>query len=411
MRFILFFILSITLFAVDAELTIEKDVESKTTISIVEDINTAGSSSKHKKMFSLLLNDIKMSGHFEADATPRRGSFEDGSMLPPELHDREYIIKYSYSSSGTKLDIKLIQVHDNTIVLSKGYSIHSSQRYPFLSHNAVVDINNALGHDDISWMKRHILFSKYTGSRKSEIWVADYTLSFSNVILRGGLNLFPKWANREQSAFYYTSYNHLKPTLYRVNMNSGSRKKIISSEGMLVCSDVTADGSKLLLTMAPNGQTDIYEYSVGDGAKNRVTKFGGIDVNGKYIGDESRIAFVSNRTGRANIYAKSIGSSSVSKIAQHGSNNSSCDVFDKYILYSVREGGATNVYLGSAYSSYVRPLTSNGSNQFPRFSADGKVVLYIKQKGSKNSIGYMNLATNENALYPMQSGKIQSIDW
>jgi TolB protein len=260
-------------------------------------------------------------------------------------------------------------------------------------------------------MKRHILFSKYTGSRKSEIWVADYTLSFSNVILRGGLNLFPKWANREQSAFYYTSYNHLKPTLYRVNMNSGSRKKIISSEGMLVCSDVTADGSKLLLTMAPNGQTDIYEYSVGDGAKNRVTKFGGIDVNGKYIGDESRIAFVSNRTGRANIYAKSIGSSSVSKIAQHGSNNSSCDVFDKYILYSVREGGATNVYLGSAYSSYVRPLTSNGSNQFPRFSADGKVVLYIKQKGSKNSIGYMNLATNENALYPMQSGKIQSIDW
>jgi len=411
MHFILFFLLTLNLLAVDAELTIEKDVESKASISIVEDQNRAGSSSRHEKMFALLRNDIKMSGHFNLDATPRRGSFEDDFMIPPELHDREFILKYSYYSSGDKLDVKLIQVYDNSVIFQRNYRVNSAERYPFLAHNAIVDINKALNYDDISWMKRYIIFSKYTGSRKSEIWIADYTLLFSSVIVRGGLNLFPKWANQEQSAFYYTSYNNRIPTLYRVNMNSGSRKKIISSEGMLVCSDVTADGSKLLLTMAPNGQTDIYEYSVGDGAKNRVTKFGGIDVNGKYIGDESRIAFVSNRTGRANIYAKSIGSSSVSKIAQHGSNNSSCDVFDKYILYSVREGGATNVYLGSAYSSYVRPLTSNGSNQFPRFSADGKVVLYIKQMGSKNSIGYMNLATNENALYPMQSGKIQSIDW
>jgi TolB protein len=411
MRFILFFILTIGLFAVDAELTIEKDVESKTSISLIEDVTTAGSSNRHHQMFSLLLNDIKMSGHFEVDKTPRRGSFEMGSMLPPELHDREYIIKYSYSPSGTRLDIKLIRVYDNVAILEKGYSVNSSQRYPFLSHNAIVDINSALGYDDISWMKRHILFSKYTSSRKSEIWIADYTLLFSSVILRGGLNLFPKWANKSQSAFYYTSYNNLLPTLYRVDMRSGNRKKVISSEGMLVCSDVTADGSKLLLTMAPNGQTDIYEYTVGSNSKKRLTKFGGIDVNGKYLGDESRIAFVSDRMGRANIYAKSIGSSSVSKIARHGANNSSCDAFDKYILYSVKEGGATNIYLGSAYSSYVRPLTSNGSNQLPRFSSDGKVVLYIKQQGAKNSIGYMNLATNENALYPMQSGKIQSIDW
>jgi TolB protein len=412
MRFILFFILTINLFGVDAELTIEKDVESKTSISIIEDVNTAGSTDKHHKMFTLLLNDIKMSGHFEVDKTTRTGSFEDGSMLPPELHDREYIIKYSYSSSGTKLDIKLILVSEERVILQKGYSVNSSQRYPFLSHNAIVDINNALGYDDISWMKRHILFSKYTSSRKSEIWVADYTLLFSSVIIRGGLNLFPKWANESQSAFYYTSYNKLFPTLYRVDMNSGNRKKIVSSEGMLVCSDVTADGSKLLLTMAPKGQTDIYEYDVEGGSKNRLTTFGGIDVNGKYLGDESRIAFVSNRmSGKANIYAKSIGSSSVSKIARHGSNNSSCDAFDKFILYSVREGKSSNIYLGSAYSSYVRPLTSNGSNQLPRFSNDGKVILYIKQEGGKNSIGYMNLATNENALYPMQSGKIQSIDW
>nr|MCH9741435.1 Tol-Pal system protein TolB [Campylobacterota bacterium] len=312
---------------------------------------------------------------------------------------------------GTKLDTKLIRVYDNQVVFQKGYSVNASQRYPFLAHNAIVDMNNAIGHDDISWMNRYILFSKYTTSRKSEIWIADYTLLFSSAIVKGGLNLFPKWANGNQSAFYYTSYNDHLPTLYRIDMGSGSRTKVVSSEGMLVCSDVSRDGSRLLLTMAPNAQTDIYEFNVHSGSKTRLTKFSGIDVNGKYLGDESRIAFVSDRMGSANIYSKSIGSPSVSKIAHYGYNNSSCDAFDQFILYSVKEGGSNNIYLGSANSSYIRPLTSSGSNQLPRFSNDGKVILYIKQNRGKNSIGYMNLATKQSALYAMQSGQIQSLDW
>ncbi|MCK4441945.1 MAG: Tol-Pal system protein TolB [Sulfurovaceae bacterium] len=409
MRFILLLLLTINLFAIDAELTIEKDVDSKASISIIEDENGIGSSELHQKMFELLLNDIKISGHFNADRSHHQGSF-DSEIIAPELHDREYILKYSYSSTGDKLRIKLVRTYDNSIVLDKGYSINSSKRYPFLAHNAIVDINNALNYDDISWIRRYILFSKYTSSGKSEIWIADYTLRFSDVIIRGGLNLFPKWANQNQTAFYYTSYNGTLPTLYRVDMESGNRKKIISSEGMLACSDVSSDGGRLLLTMARNGQPDIYEYTVGGGVK-KITNFRGIDVNAKYIGDESRMVFVSNRMGKANIYSKAIGSSSVSKIPQYGNNNVSCDAFDQYILYAVKEGSATNIYLGSVSSSYIRPLTSNGSNQLPRFSNNGKVVLYIKQNGGSNSIGYINLATRENSLYPMVRGQIQSIDW
>jgi len=409
MRFILLFLLTINLFAIDAELTIEKDVDSKASLSIVEDENSVGSSMFHQKMFKLLLNDIKMSGHFNIDTKHHKGSFDDG-IIAPQLHDREYILKYSYSPMGDKLHVKLIQTYDNRVVFDKGYSVNSSDRYPFLSHNAIVDVNNALNYEDISWMRRYIIFSKYTSSRRSEIWVADYTLSFASIIVRGGLNLFPKWANPKQTAFYYTSYNNTLPTIYRVDMLSGNRTKIISSAGMLVCSDVSRDGSRMLLTMAPKGQPDIYEYSIG-GTPKKITTFRGIDVNGKYVGDESQIVFVSNRMGRPNIYSKSIGSSSVSQVPQYGSHNVSCDAYNEYVLYAVKEGRATNIYLGSIYSSYTRPLTSNGSNQLPRFSSNGKVVLYIKQNYGKNSIGYMNLATRDSVLYPMISGQIQSIDW
>lgn len=410
MRYILLILLTLNLYSdqgFDAELNIEKDVTSKASLSLVEDTASAGSNSK---MFNLILTDLKMSGHFNVDQELRQGSFDD-AMVPVELHDREYILKYSFSPTGTNLRVKLIRVSDNAMVFQNTYSVNISARYPFLSHNAVVDVNNALGYDDISWMKRNILFSKYTGTSKSEVWIADYTLSFSSPLVRGGLNLFPKWANSNQSAFYYTSYNASLPTIFKVNMSSGSREKIVSSQGMLIASDVSQDGSRVLLTMAPDGQPDIYELSVNSGSKKRLTTFKGIDVNGKYLGDESRIAFVSDRVGGANIYTTSIGSSSVSKAAHYGNNNSSCDASGENLLYSVGEGGSSNIYLGSANSSYVRPLTSNGSNELPRFSSDGKVVLYIKKTGRGNSIGYMNLATKQSALFNMQSGNIQSIDW
>ena len=410
MRYILLFLLTLNLYSFDAVLDIEKDVETKATISLMEDGSTAGSTVNHSKMFNVLLNDLKISGHFEVDTQLRRGGFDD-TLLPVELHSREYLLKYKYGATGTTLSVKLIRVADSFMVFQNNYSVNAMARYPFLAHNAVVEFNSVLGFEDISWMKRNILFSKYTGSRKSEIWIADYTLSFASVILRGGLNLFPKWANSAQSAFYYTSYNHAIPTLYKVDMNSGSRRKFIASEGMLVASDVSQDGSRILLTMAPNGQTDIYEFNVNSKSTKRLTTFSGIDVNGKYIGDESQIAFVSDRIGRANIYTKSIGSRSVSRAARYGNNNESCDAFGQHILYSVKEGGSENIYLGSVSSSYVRPLTSNGRNKLPRFSSDGKVILYIKQNGGRNSIGYMNLATKQSALFPMKSGKIQSIDW
>ncbi len=402
MRYLLTLILLFNhIFGIDAKLTIEKDVPSRATIAVINENSKTGSISD-VKMFELIKDDIKISGHFNL-------SNKEFNSLDIYDDNIEYILKYSYSSN--RISAKLIEISSNNIIFQKNYMVNTKSRYPFLAHNVVADINSALGYEDISWIKRYIIFSKYTSSRKAEIWIADYTLTFASVIIRGGLNLFPIWANSNQSKFYYTSYNNRVPTLYIVDMQDGNREKIISSEGMLVCSDVSRDAKRLLLTMAPNGQPDIYEYSLDSKDLNQITKFSGIDVNGKYVGDESKIVFVSDRTGKANIYLKSIGSSAVSKVAIYGSNNSSCDAFDRYIIYSVKESGNTNIYLGSLYDSYVRPLTDSGVNIFPRFSQNGRVVLYIKQRGDNNSIEYINLSTKESKLYPMVNGQIQSIDW
>jgi len=412
LRYLVLLLLSLNLFAVDATLRIEKDVEHRSRIALVD-----ASPSVNEKFFKILLSDLKISGHFLADSKHNRGDL-NSQFIAPALKSKEYVLRYALTqSSGTKLIIRLLKASDGTQLFKKSYSIPTTSKAPFLAHKAVYDINKVLNYPDISWINRYVVFSRYTTPRQSEIILADYTFNYKKVVIRGGLNLFPKWADAKQKSFYYTSYAGVIPTLYKLNIYSGSKQRIISSEGMLVCSDVNKNGTKLLLTMAPQGQADIYEVSSSGGSKKRITSFNGIDVSGKYVDNESRIVFVSNRLGYANIFKKSINGSGVSQVVHHGRNNNAVDAHGSKIVYSSREsqnsfGNNTfNLYLTSSSASGTRPLTTTGTNQFPRFSTDGSIIQYIKHRGSGSSIGYTNLTSQQSLLFPLGGRKIQSIDW
>lgn len=411
-RYLLLVLLTLNLFAVDATLTIEKDVEQRARIALED-----GSSLPSENIFRMFVSDLKISGHFLVDPVHHQGSF-GGAVIDPSLKTQEYVLKYRLiQSSGTKLTVRLLKAAEGKEIFKKSYAIASTRKTPFLIHKAVSDINDLLRFPSISWINRYVVFARYTSPRRSEIVLADYSFTYQKTIIRGGLNLFPIWADAHQRAFYYTSYRGLVPTLYKLNIYTGARTKVIASEGMMVCSDVSKNGSKLLLTMAPSGQPDIYELDLATGAKRRVTTFNGIDVGGKYVDDESRIVFVSNRLGYANIFKKSIRGSAVSQVVHHGRNNNAVDAYGKRIVYTSRESSSAfgsntfNLYLTATDSISTRPLTTTGSNQFPRFSSDGSVVQYIKHAEGGSSIGYINIDSKQSVLFPMNGKRIQSIDW
>lgn len=400
------------IFAVDATLKIEKDVEQRLRVALVD-----GSSVPNKKVFDILVSDLKISGHFLPDTTQHQGDYAS-NFIVPTLKGQEYVIKYMLDQSqGTKFSVRLLKASDGRQIFQKSYGIPDSAKMPFLIHKAVNDINDILKYPSISWINRYVVYAVYTGPGRSEIRLADYTFNYKKTIIRGGLNLFPKWADAAQRSLYYTSYQGTLPTLYRLNIYDGSKTAIATSEGMLVCSDVSQDGSKLLLTMAPEGHADIFEFDLATKAKKRVTRFKGIDVSGRYVDDESRIVFISNRLGYANVFKKSINSAATSQVVYHGRNNNACDAHGDKIVYSSRESnnafGANtfNLYLTSSGGTDTRPITTTGTNQFPRFSADGSVILFLKQSGHRSSIGYINLTSYQSLLFPFQDRKVQSIDW
>ena len=404
------------LFASDLTLEIVKEVGSPKIA--IEDCTTTVATKTDLKFFKLLVGDLEVSAHFNVDNRRNLANFDDALNLL-KYKDKSYLLRYElyYNDKGAlSARIKFFNVKNGTTILQKIYSITSFERYPFLAHSIIYDVNKALGFDDVGFLKSFVVFAQSIAPRKSNIVVSDYTLSYKKTIIEGGLNIFPKWANKEHTKLYYTAMQGV-PTLYLVDIYKGTRKKILSSEGMLVCSDVSEDGSKLLLTMAPNYQPDIYEYDTITHRLRRITSYPGIDVNGNFVQQSKSVIFISDRLGYPTIFMKRIGSQAVQRVVYHGKNNSSCNAHNNYIVYTSREsdnafGSNTfNIYLASLDSDYIRRLTANGVNLFPRFDEAGETVLYIKHHMRQTGLGIIRLKFNKAYIFPLFVGKIQSIDW
>ncbi len=411
----IFILMICSIWLLGSDATIEVIKESGTLPSIVVEDATENfnSHTTSKKFAKLLMADLAVLTIFNVDKSYKTAGYDD--LLGDAKS--QYTLRFRLSKDDLNafvVEAKLIQGSEE--LMRRSYRVAKDKMSPFLAHSIAYDINEHFGQEPVEWMKNKVIFSRLSGRKQSEIIIADYTLSYQHVMIQGGLNLFPKWANSQRTAFYYTSLSGDVPTLYKINIKSGTKELIATSDGMLVCSDVSRDGKNLLLTMAPDGQPDIYKYNTQTKKFKRVTKYGGIDVNGQFMSD-GRIVFVSNRLGYPNIFAKSANGRSVEQMVYYGRNNAACTAHNEYIIYKSRESdnafehNTFNLHLISTKTDFIRRLTATGDNEFPRFSEDGKVVIYVKNYQGQSAIGIIRLKQNKNFLFPLSSGRIQAMDW
>jgi len=416
LRFLISLLLIVNfLYGADATIEVIKKVESLPTIA-VEDSSLDYDETFRKRFFKALVADLNVLSLFNVERKYEVSDF-DTLRVNVANKDKNYVVKYDiYNDDMNKfhVDFKLIQ--NEEVVLSKKYRVSRENIYMFISHAIAYDINKYMGAPSVEWMKRKIIFSRVVASKLSEIVVADYTLAYQQVVVKGGFNLFPKWANKRQTQIYYTSLDGFKPTLKHMDITTAKVTNLLSSDGMLVCSDVSDDSSKLLLTMAKTGQPDIYLYNVDSGHYKRLTRYSGIDVNGQFVND-NKIVFISSRLGYPNVFSKDLRTSEVEQLVYYGRSNSACSAHGDYVVYKARESSNAfgkntfNLHLISSKTDFIRRLTATGVNEFPRFSRDGDAIIFIKNYKSQSAIGIIRLNHNKNYLFPLSYGKIQSMDW
>ena len=415
LRYIFLLLLSVTLFSADLTIEVKKKIDTLPSLAI-EDASISYGDRFKMGFFKAIFADMNVISLFNVDKN-RILNYYNATTVAVQNKDKDYVLRYKlFEDDLGKLHVEMKLIHADEVKFAKTYKISKKSAYIFLAHAMAYDINKYMGGDNIEWIKHKVIFSKIVAPRKSELVIADYTLTYQHTILKGGFSVFPKWANKKQNAIYYTSLSDAKPTLKYFDIRKGKIKNIASSDGMMVCSDVNEAGDKLLLTMAPSSQPDVYLYDVKKKTFNRLTTYGGIDVGAQFLGKE-KIVFVSDRLGYPNIFQKSIYGKDVEQLVYYGRTNSACSVWKNYIVYKVRETSnlfsknTFNLHLISLNSDSIRRLTATGVNEFPRFSDDGDAILFIKNYKNQSAIGVIRLAYNKNYLFPLKSGRVQSLDW
>jgi TolB protein len=408
--------ISAAVFAADATLEVIKEVGS--VLSVVVEPKNRVQSEMDKKIGKAIEADLKVAGFYNVLAPPDGAS----ASLPFDhqvYRNINHLIRYEFFHDGGKIGIRALayDIKGGKTILSATYTVSRNERYVFLAHRLVKELADKLDIGGLEWMERYVLLSKQLGAKETEIMVADYTLTFKQTVVKGGFNVFPKWADASQSAYYFTKYLD-KPTLYKADLYSGEQTKIIESEGMLVCSDISADGKKLLLTMALDDQPDVYELDLTVRKYRRLTNYRGIDVSGHYLDDDTAFAFVSDRTGHPEIFYSLLNNpSSALQFVFKGRNNNYIDTHKHYAVFVSRETDSEfadntfNLYLISTKSDFIRQLTTTGKNNFPRFSPSGDTILYTKELPKESALGIIRLQYNKSFLFPLESGWIQAVDW
>ncbi len=399
----------------DATIEVIKKVDSLPSLA-VEDSSVSYGDTFQLTFFKSIIADLNVLSIFNVDRHHNKVHYNDTNVVV-ENKDMNYVLRYKLLEDDNGiLNVESKLIKDSTTVFSKNYKISRKNVYMFITHAMAYDINEFMGEPSVAWMKRKVIFSRIVAPKKSELVISDYTLTYQHVVVSGGFNVFPKWANKAQNMFYYTSLDGEKPTLKRVEIKTGKTSQILSSDGLIICSDVSDNEKNLLITMAPKGQTDIYLYNVDTKKLKRVTKYGGIDVNAQFQTDD-KIIFVSGRLGYPNIFSKKLGTREVEQMIYYGKSNAACSAHNEYIVYKSRESSNAfskntfNLHLISTKTDFIRRLTATGVNEFPRFSKDGDAILFIKNYQSQSAIGIIRLNHNKNYLFPLKYGRVQSMDW
>lgn len=417
MRFIgLLICFCMYVFGIDATIEIVKG-GNKIPYIVVERLDTQNAE-YGAKVAKMLVADLKVSGHFQV---------YEGGISKGEVDFKAYteqkadlLARISVDKDSNKLNAKLTlyDVNKNKEVISKQFSESELARFPFIAHNMTIEINSYIKAPSISWMKRLVILSKYTTSGHSNIMIADYTLTYQKVVVSGGLNIFPKWADSKQESFYYTKYLEL-PTIIKHNIATGASQQLVNSDGLAIVDDVSANGENLLLSLSPNGLSDLYMYSVSSKSLRKLTNYSGIDVDGKFVNNEKDILFISDRLGYPNVFMMRVDGGGVEQVVMHGKNNSAITSNGKYAVYTSRESNnefgdnTFNLYMISLAqgSNYIRRLTATGKNQMPRYSSDGGTIMFLKHYKSQSALGIIRVDYNTNYFFPLNKIKIQAFDW
>jgi TolB protein len=174
------------------------------------------------------------------------------------------------------------------------------------------------------------------------------------------------------------------PRVYLQNVDSGRRELLGNFPGMSFAPRFSPDGTKVVMSIAENGQSDIYEMDVRGRALRRLTNTPAIDTSPCYSNDGTQIVFNSDRGGAQQLYVMSAGGGGERRIS-FGDGRYATPVWSPrgdWIAFTKITGGSFGIGVMRPDGGGERMLASGFLVEGPTWAPNGRVLAFFRQQPS-----------------------------
>jgi TolB protein len=223
-------------------------------------------------------------------------------------------------------------------------------------------------------------------ARVKRIAIMDQDGANSRFITDGRtIAITPRFSPTLQEIVYMAyAEDRSPPRVYLQSVDSGRRELLGNFPGMSFAPRFSPDGTKVVMSISENGQSDIYEMDVRGRALRRLTNTPAIDTSPCFSNDGSQIVFNSDRGGSQQLYVMSAGGGGERRIS-FGEGRYATPVWSPrgdWIAFTKITAGAFGIGVMRPDGGGERMLASGFLVEGPTWAPNGRVLAFFRQQPS-----------------------------
>ncbi len=317
----------------------------------------------------------------------------------PGFTSKEYYLKGYIEKKNNQIFIKA-ELQDNLENKTlKIYKVEGNSNYPQSLIYALCDklIETISIYKGISFSK--IAFVKRT-SREDKLYIADFSKENPKLINSAPLILFPKFSKSGDKVAYLI-YNNNKYILEIYNIKTGEKKEFFI-EGLSSTPVWFPNERELIITVELKGNMSLYKLNLETGTLNLLMTKEGIIQAGSISSDENLLAYVyTDRTGKPQIYFLDLKTLKTYKIPQNYYYNTSprFSPDGKKLLFLSKSKDITYIIIYNLETQEKREIKFIGKLKDPAFSPTGDYILVYGETKEGKGLYLIHLDSHLSFLY------------
>ena len=194
------------------------------------------------------------------------------------------------------------------------------------------------------------------------------------------LVLTPRFNPVKQEITYLSYFKNL-PRVYLLNIETGNQEVVGDFPGMTFAPRFSPDGSKIIMSLAKDGNSDIYVMDLKSRVVTRLTANSAIDTSPSYSPNGKKITFNSDRGGSQQIYVMDNDGRNQKRISNKGGNYATpvWSPRGDLIAFTKNFKGSYAIGVMRTNGEGERLLTENWYQEAPSWSPNGRVLTFYRE--------------------------------